>query len=49
MTEFKKKRICRIFKDNGLNITTETVNGKKANFIDVNFNLKNGLYNVQAI
>ena len=40
----RKKRICKIFKENGLNITTEETNGKKVNFLDVNFDLENGLY-----
>ena len=43
-TEMRKKRICKIFKENRLNITTEETNGKKVNFLDVNFDLENGLY-----
>ena len=42
-TELRKKKICKIFKDNGLKITTEA-NAKCVNFLDVTFNLETGLY-----
>ena len=42
-TELRKKKICKIFKDNGLRITTEA-NAKCVNFLDVTFNLETGLY-----
>ena len=41
--ELAKKKIWRIFKDNGFNITIE-VNVKSVNFLDVNLNLETGLY-----
>ena len=43
-TEIRKKRICKIFKENGLNITTEETNGTKVDFLDVNFNLEDGIF-----
>ena len=42
-TELRKKKICKIFKDNGIRITTEA-NAKCVNFLDVTFNLETGLY-----
>ena len=41
--ELTKKRLCRIFKENGLNITAEA-NKKNVNFLDVNLDLNTGLY-----
>ena len=38
-----KKKICKIFKDNGLNITIET-NLHITEYLDVTFNLKTGKY-----
>ena len=38
-----EKKICKIFKDNGLNITTET-NLHITEYLDVTFNLKTGKY-----
>ena len=38
-----KKEICKIFKDNGLNITIET-NLHITEYLDVTFNLKTGKY-----
>ena len=43
LAELTKKKICRIFKEHGLNITA-TANLKSVNFLDVNFNLETGLY-----
>ena len=41
--ELIKKKICRLFKDHGLDITANA-NLKSVNFLDVNFNLNTGLY-----
>ena len=41
--EKNKKKIRKIFKDNGLNITTET-NLHITEYLDVTFNLKTGKY-----
>ena len=41
--ELAKKKICRIFKDNGFNITIEA-NVKSVNFLDVNLNLETGMH-----
>ena len=41
--ELTKKKLCRIFKENGLNITAEA-NLKSANFLDINLNLETGIY-----
>ena len=41
--ELEKKKICKIFKDNGLNITIEA-NVKCVNFLDVNFNLERNMF-----
>ena len=41
--ELAKKKLCRIFKDNGLNITIEA-NVKSVNFLDINLNLETGIY-----
>ena len=41
--ELTKKKLCRIFKENGLNITAEA-NKKNVNFLDVNLDLNTGLY-----
>ena len=38
-----KKKICKTFKDNGLNITIET-NLHSTKYLDVTFNLKTGKY-----
>ena len=38
-----KKKICKIFKDNSLNVTTET-NLHITEYLDVTFNLKTGKY-----
>ena len=38
-----KKKICKTFKDNGLNITVET-NLHSTKYLDVTFNLKTGKY-----
>ena len=43
LAQLTKKKICRIFKEHGLNITA-TANLKSVNFLDVNFNLETGLY-----
>ena len=40
-TEIAKKKLCSIFKDNGLNITAEA-NMKSVDFLDVNLNLETG-------
>ena len=42
-TENIKKKICKIFKDNGLKITIEA-NSKSVDFLDVNFNLTNNTF-----
>ena len=42
-TDLAKKKLCSIFRDNGLNITVEA-NMKSVNFLDVNLNLENGTY-----
>ena len=41
--ELTKKKLCRIFKENGLNITADA-NLKSVNFLDVNFNLETDTY-----
>ena len=41
--ELTKKKLCAIFKDNGLNITAEA-NRKDVNFLDINLNLDTGIY-----
>ena len=41
--ELTKKKLCKIFKDNGLNITAEA-NKKDVNFLDINLNLDTGIY-----
>ena len=41
----KSKKICKIFKDNSLNITTET-NLQITEYLDVMFNLKTGKYHL---
>ena len=41
--EIMKKKICRIFNQNGLQITIEA-NHKIVNFLDVTFDLNTGLY-----
>ena len=41
--ELTKKKLCRIFQANGLNITAEA-NLKSVNFLDINLNLETGLY-----
>ena len=38
-----KKKLCRIFKDNGFSITIDA-NIKSVNFLDVNLNLENETY-----
>ena len=38
-----KKKLSKIFKDNGFNLTFEE-DGKSANFLDVTFNLENNTY-----
>ena len=43
MAELTKKKLCAIFKDNGLNITAEA-NRKDVNFLDINLNLDTGIY-----
>ena len=40
--ELTKKKLCKIFKDHGLNITAEA-NKKDVNFLDVNLNLETEL------
>ena len=42
-TELTKKKLCRIFQENGLNITAEA-NLKSVNFLDINLNLETGIY-----
>ncbi|XP_061900734.1 uncharacterized protein LOC133648549 [Entelurus aequoreus] len=42
-SENTKKRICQIFKENGLRITIEA-NKQTVNFLDVTFNLRNNSY-----
>ena len=42
-TEIMKKKICHVFKEQGLNITTEA-NKKVVNFLDATFNLNNGSF-----
>ena len=42
-TELIKKKLCKIFKDNGFNITIEA-NVKSVNFLDVNLNLETNTY-----
>ena len=39
-----KKEICDIFKILGLSITTEEINSKVVNFLDINLDLNTGLY-----
>ncbi|GFR77011.1 hypothetical protein ElyMa_002227600 [Elysia marginata] len=41
--EDRKKEICKIFKNNGLNITIDA-NKKAVDFLDVSFNLQNECY-----
>ena len=41
--ELTKKKLCRIFKENGFNITADA-NMKSVNFLDVNFNLETELF-----
>ena len=41
--ELLKKKLCRIFKENGLNITAEA-NLKSVNFLDINLNLETGIF-----
>ena len=41
--EMMKKKLCRIFKDNGFSITIDA-NIKSVNFLDVNLNLENETY-----
>ena len=44
-TELAKKKMCKIFKDNGLEITVKhktMANQKTANFLDVTFDLNKG-------
>ncbi|GFO11714.1 hypothetical protein PoB_003821900 [Plakobranchus ocellatus] len=41
--ESTKKKICKIFKDNGLNITIEA-NKKAVDFLDISFDLRTGTY-----
>ena len=41
--ELVKKKLCKIFKENGLNITIEA-NVKSVNFLDINLNLETGIY-----
>ena len=41
--ELAKKKICRIFKENGFNITAQA-NIKKVNFLDINMDLESGIY-----
>ena len=38
-----KKDICRIFKNNGLNIIVEKI-GKEMNFLDINLDLETGIF-----
>ena len=41
--ELTKKKLCRIFKENGFSITADA-NTKSVNFLDVNFNLESQIY-----
>ena len=41
--ELMKKRICKIFENNGLKVTIEA-NAKQVNFLDVTLDLTNGIY-----
>ena len=41
--ELMKKKLCKIFKENGFNITIEA-NVKSVNFLDINMNLSTGIY-----
>ena len=41
--ELTKKKLCKIFKENGLNITAEA-NLKNVNFLDINLDLDTGIY-----
>ena len=41
--ELAKKKICRIFQENGFRITTQA-NFKSVNFLDINLNLESGLF-----
>ena len=43
LTEGKKKKMCKIFKENGLNIAVEC-NSAITNFLDVTFDLKSATY-----
>ena len=50
-TELAKKKMCKIFKDNGLEITVKhktMANQKTANFLDVTFDLNKGIYKPYA-
>ena len=38
-----KKKLCKIFKDNGLSVTVEA-NAKKVNFLDIHFDLTTSTY-----
>ena len=42
-TELMKKKLCKVFKDNGLTITIEA-NVKNVNFLDINLNLETGIH-----
>ena len=41
--ELEKKKLCKIFSENGLNVTAEA-NLKTVNFLDINLNLETELY-----
>ena len=41
--ELAKKKICRIFQENGFRITAQA-NLKSVNFLDINLNLESGLF-----
>ena len=38
-----KKKLCKVFKDNGLSITT-TANVQNVNFLDINLDLSTGIF-----
>ena len=42
-TELTKQKLCKIFQNNGLNITA-TANMKKVNFLDINLDLETGTF-----
>ena len=42
-TELMKKKLCKVFSDNGLNITVEA-NVKNVNFLDINLDLETELF-----